>query len=589
MNLFKETFESLIWLLKILKVFLKVRPVLTVLVILISTFSMIAHIVAFLLPIKAILLIGGEGVPKYFAGFIQPEEKMAWAAGLAIASVLSYLLTLVLDALNENLSIQGASKVVSAANEMKVFARQDEIAAKFYEKVTSLFSLLLFMLIALTTLYIVNAKVLVYFSALVSGLFLLTALVLASGKKSKGIVATYIPSNPVALWIVNNIKDYISILTSIIFMACFFVILQPYFYGDGPNILLSLISFILIRHSTNRAEQVIKKTINISKSKQNINTLVFKHHQKEKKSRIENIDFNNIFEKEIREKGLALILGIDNKDEKELISRWVDTDIIGLRFFDIEVKNANKRDFYQLQIFSEKTKHLYERELFLFQYMTRKELKAPEALGSYDVEEYRCQVVDAGVGNKVLKKEWDVISGDWAAYYASIKPSPDLVKAYKQSNQLLYQRLTHAFIEPVQLAVNSEEDNLALTEFKSKLELLQKKISDMPLYVHNDILIPQNIFWANQEHDDILVMTWRRWTLEPIGSNLSLKALEDQNELETYVKRVTESRKGIKKKAISAEDMILMSYCQGLEVHIIDEQYNRALVFIKKINALQVI
>lgn len=586
MNFFKETIESFIWLLKILKAFLKTKPVLTVLVIFIATLSMVVHIVAFLLPIKVILLVGGEGVPRHFAGLIQPEDKMAWAVGLAAASVLSYLLTLILDALNEHLSSRAAEKVVGAANKMKVFARQDEIAAKYYAKITEIFSLLLFLLVALIVLSITNIMVFVYFSVLASVLYVFTAIALFSGKSSGSVVVSYTPGNALAKWIVDNKKDYISILTSIVFLGCFFIILKPYFYDENPNILLSLIAFVVIRHVTNRTGQVIKHTINISKSKLNINTLVFKHHQKQKKKTNEVIDFNSVFGKGNRETLLATYLGFDSKGNSKIISRWSDVDIGGVRIFNIEIESDRKKKHLQQQIYSNKTRHLYEREQFLFQFVSRKELKAPEIFTDYEVEDYQCQIVDAGIGRKILKKEWDLISHEWAAYFAAIKPSSDLVKAYKQSRQLLQQRITETLIEPVEIAVNTEQDKAAIIQFKAKLEQLQQRIRDMPLYINNSMLNSRNIYWANPECTDILVMTWREWTLEPIGSNLSSEALEDKVLLESYVKHVTDARKGIKKKEIQAEDMVLMAYCQRLEERVLDEKYKSALLMIKKINTL---
>jgi len=200
----KEAFISFIWLFKVLNAFLKVQPLITILVILLETLSRVLHVAAFLLPIKVILLVGSDRVPRYFRSFIDLDEKMTWVMGLALASVVFYLLTLIIDAINNKLSITGAQKVVGVANDMVVFSRQEEKAKDYYGKITSISSKLLFILLSAVILYFINVKIMMVFFALVAALFIMTGLIL-SIKQGRGMISNiYMPQNSLAKWIINQ-------------------------------------------------------------------------------------------------------------------------------------------------------------------------------------------------------------------------------------------------------------------------------------------------------------------------------------------------------------------------------------------------
>jgi hypothetical protein len=87
---------------------------------------MVLQNLAFLLPLKVILLAGSEGVPKYFRPLIaEPAHREYWIIGLAVATVTFYLLALVLDAVSSRLSSSGGIEILQCANEMTIMNDQE--------------------------------------------------------------------------------------------------------------------------------------------------------------------------------------------------------------------------------------------------------------------------------------------------------------------------------------------------------------------------------------------------------------------------------------------------------------------------------
>lgn len=70
-----------------------------------ATVSMVAsaflvratHLIAFILPLKILLLVATPGVPRYLRAFVDESERDAWIVGLSIAAFLFFLSSLALS------------------------------------------------------------------------------------------------------------------------------------------------------------------------------------------------------------------------------------------------------------------------------------------------------------------------------------------------------------------------------------------------------------------------------------------------------------------------------------------------------------
>lgn len=567
---------------RVLKVFLKVEPLLTVLVIIFKTLSKLIHIVAFLLPLKVILLVGSEKVPHYFSFFIKTEQKMAWVAGLALASVFCYLLSLILDEVNSRLGILSARRVVNAANKMTIFAKQEEKAQLYYAKITGIFSLFLFVFVALLILYFANSRVLFYFVILNLIFFISTAIILGKGKQQAS--SSYMPGNRLAVWVINNKKDYIAILSSIIFLICFLIILYPYFYDAGPNILFSLIAFVIIRQTSNRYKQLVNKILAAYKNRFDINTLMFKGFQQvDNKSPL---DWQTLFSKEARNKTIAENLGLDEIEERSLKSYWVDTCIPSVKLFQGSFQRNQEFHFFQLQVYSAWEKHLYEREVFLFNHIDREVMKAPLKLADFQIESYSCQILDAGIGETLTQDQWQKDGEKAKYYYWAIKPTPSLVKAYKSSRPLLHQQLQETQLDQIVIAIETQEDINLFNGVKEKFSEIQERVSKLPLYVHNKQLHRENVMWASIDHSDILHMVWQRWSLLPIGANLVVEDLDEREKIEKLLEWLHNVRKDTQKKKIQFEDIALACCYANISWSIEKQEYGAALSVLKRIHKI---
>src|SRR5690606_9456503 len=99
MNLFRQTADFLSWFCRIIGRFVRVKRATTLTVVAAAVLSRVTNMLAFLLPLKIVLLAGSDGVPRYFQVIGSIDQKGPWILGLSIGAIACYAATLLLDAL----------------------------------------------------------------------------------------------------------------------------------------------------------------------------------------------------------------------------------------------------------------------------------------------------------------------------------------------------------------------------------------------------------------------------------------------------------------------------------------------------------
>lgn len=568
MNLLRETENFLHWYAQVMSVFLRVRPGVTVLFIIASVISRITSLLAFFLPLKVILLAGSSGVPRYFP-FIDPAEKMAWIIGLAGGAFVCYGLTLVLDAWTDRMSARASVDIIRDANAMAVLRNQSVTAKDYYVGFCLISVDLLFVSLGFLLLAFLNTWLFFVMTLLVVSQYFLTWwAVSGEDKLNPGKLRAYVQ---------GNLKNFLKILASVNFLTAFVVILIPFLRGVGGNILIAIISVIFLRQALGALADAANSAVRLGKDKLKVNALVFREHQLESRPELRrNIALRDMFNKHNRQRSTTDALLAANLLENgvKVDVCWADSAMQPVGTLFISVSNAdgeNNACFYQ-QIFSARDIQRLENEEFLFRHATRSMLKAPEALTRFTCGDFECMVYSYGKGETVAVGEWPTWRVRLLKNLWTCMPPKSLVKDYNASRPLLYQRLNDEKIGRVFVGVDSAQEERTLQLFKESLPTLQARLQIMPLYIYNPDLTAGNTVYVND--DEVAVMTWGRWSLEPLGAGrLDIRAEDD---LVKFLPRLKEVRSDVPD-SLSADDIRLAANCCYLEFHIIRQEYKAAL------------
>lgn len=573
MNLPKETAGSFNWLYHIIRAFICVKPGTTIAVIAASGIAMITRLLAFLLPLKVILLAGREGVPRYFQFFVHPDQKMEWIIGLTIAAFVFYAVTLILEALAARLAQEASGDVLQHAGDVRMLSNQTEEAQTYYAKFCELSANLLFAGVALLVLALLNLLLFSVLAALIIGQYLFSAwIVRGDDDLHPGRLKKYV---------FEKLNNYIKILSSINFLTAFLVILLPFVLTAGGNILIAIASIILTRRTLGSLEATIKEASKLSGDRHQIDPLVFKEFQLEEKEKEEVRSLREVFSKKVREDKVAEVFSNAFGTKTEVEVHWEDPRFKKISTFMVAACNSGgtENKYYQMQVFPAKKIHLLENEEFLFRQVPRQSLSAPKVASRFSWGSFECQICEYGQAKQIATREWMKALPGLLQQIWSCKPPRMLVDAFAASTPLLHKRLSREFIQRLDIALDTDEEKKVFGMFLEKLPKVEQGLLEMPLYIHNPDLNYKKVVPV-KESSGYFVMSWGEWSLEPVGAHWPKSIKKDQ--IAVMLQEVSSLRQDIPS-SLSTDHLLLASLCRELEQNINKCFYKKALGCMERI------
>lgn len=533
----------------------------TLIVVVLSVSSIATGFLAFMLPLKVIILAGSDRVPRYFAFFIAEETRMDWIVGLTVGAIVCFLLTLLFDAITKRVSEKAGSNILEEANQLSLASDQDKVVGGFYSKICSVQAGLIFGGLSMALLLVLHPTIFV----LVSGLVVIEwALSIWALRGDNDLSPTGLKR-----YILVRYKDYVSLLSNVNFLIGFLVILIPYLLGDDRNIIVSLISFLLLRRMLTVMSSMVKTSIDLEKNRHKINALLFRHHQvvqKQRATTLALLDFlskanrtsliGKVIQGDLEERGdlqrkqmLAQNAERTVAEEPEFVVQWQDPSVRTIRTLlaystlpsSVSRTESTRKniDIFQVQIFTPKKSHLLDNEEFLFNFISRDKLFAPEVVNRFQQGKFHGQVINYGTGRQ-YPEPWGSLQS--RLYYClwCQEPGEELKKAYCATHQLAQDKFNLELIRRVEVGVDTPEEEAVLTQMTSLLPEIARILDRIPLYVHNPELAAKNVV---ENHDGKpLIVTWASWRLEPIGYEWpkSFRTRRPGNLVETLSSRRTD-------------------------------------------------
>lgn len=522
MNLFRETGAFVSWMGRLGRLFFRLRPVTSTVVVIASTINRVTAILAFLLPLKVILLVASDGVSRWFQPFVGPDGKDSLVLVLTVAAIASFFLSIILDAVTDRLAASTGASVLRGSNELAVVGNQDAEAQTVYAQFSDVVSGTLFTLAGLGVIGLVNPLLLGVLAGIFLAQFALTSMVLGTTDAvNPGIIGRLVR---------NDLRDYLNILSSVDFLVAFGVLLYPFVWGGGGDVLAALVSIIVLRRVLGVMTGVVRDSVKMTRRRAVINALVFPEHQYRGKERDLMQTLRAIFskaERQVRVRELLKGAGIGTDDVEVL---WQDCRLPGVSQLSVKIPDTEEGiRFYQQQIYMPKQDHRLENEAVLFDYVSRAQVHGPELLLRFPEGPFQCQICEAGRNRTVSDDNWRAVRHGLIERLLCIQPPRELVRAFTMSRPLLHDRLTDDLIGRLEVGVDTEEERKSLDAFWEILPTVRDRLQALPLYIQNPEIRQSNVLLDGD--DNPLVMTWGKWALEPVGAALpggiNADAIED--------------------------------------------------------------
>jgi hypothetical protein len=548
------------WLARILAVFWRVQPRATTLIIGATVLARFTNLAAFLLPLKVLLLAGSEGMPRYFRAVADAEDKLVWILVLSVAAAAFYFITRALESLSAHLSEIGSREITKEATKLALFGNQASIARRHFRDVTTLSADLIFFVIALSALTLINFPLVLGVALLFTLEYVFTARLL---ERSSSSLALKVREKP---------RDYLRHLHTINFWCAFLVILLPFLFGQGGNVLLAILSFVLVRQSLNVLMRAIEAAIDLAAERHLIDALVFASQRWQHDHSPTRRQFHSLFAQDVHITRIeAALAGNFNPPRPERIC-WKDSPIAGLSTFVLTFSSSPNGPLYQEQVFAPHQAHLIENEEILFTYVRRDELRAPVIRQHFNYGDYRCRICDYGLARAPSPRSWSRRCAELFEQVWSVKPPDRLVSAFTRSHVLLYERFTPEFLAGLTLAISTDKQLAMLRAFEEALPAVCSELAAMPLYVANADMIRSNVVLRSD--GGMYVMLWGRWRLAPIG--VYLPSILNATKLGAILDRVRQRRPDIPDR-VGVDHLRLAASCKQLEMRVFEANYEAAL------------
>ena len=513
--------------------FLKKSRLSTLSVVLCVVVSQVLAILAFLLPLKVVMLVSSQRVPRYFPSILSEFDYEFLVLLLGGMSVVFYISHLLLEKFIVSHSGATAAHLLAGSNKVVLFENQDDLATNGYLRyVRSVGGVLLVFLIsvAIAAVYFEIFLVLLGYSVCTS---ILGCILYARNPQFAS----------------KDLTKYVKIAASVGFLFAFFFILLFYFLKNDVQPLVAILTIILARQLSGRVASTIADMRWLNAQKNHLNVLFFHGHVLLPKDtgvfgdfwgKIYQLDLQNIFSKFISEQ-----LSIS---DFQLKFSYRQSGIVDVAAFDVVVASKAKKHLnkqYLVKIYNKnRVRPAIHESLLLFD---MQQFPAPRLMATEMLDDLQFHLFDVDGYAALSRREARLLSWKIVANLMKTEPSASLKSSYTRSRQLTWHQINADLRRRLQVAIiGSEEKRIELLDFFfAQKDIVCQKLASLPLVVVNPDLNADSMFFAPDK--TVVCCHWGRWSLEPLGAGWPLEdwaienlpgALEEAKKVRFDIKNV---------------------------------------------------
>src|SRR6056297_589432 len=97
--------------------------------------SQVSFVLALMLPLKVIIMLGTDGVPRYFRFFMTEETRTDWMIGFAFGALVFFCLSVVSDFFIGRLARGGGEQLLLQSQKSGLFDNQERFANDVFRRV----------------------------------------------------------------------------------------------------------------------------------------------------------------------------------------------------------------------------------------------------------------------------------------------------------------------------------------------------------------------------------------------------------------------------------------------------------------------
>jgi hypothetical protein len=520
-------------------------------------------VLAFFLPLKAILLLAHEGVPRYLISLITAETKDAFVLGIAIAAIACYGLHLLCEWMLRKVVHRGSQRIIERNKKLHLFDNQADFASDCYQRLCRTVASAILVLLGFALGFYVDP---ILFGLLAGMVIIEFAALQYLFKSSTQLGAAVVD--------IFRIKQGVAFhfLSSSNFLIGFGILFGQFLATDQRNVIVAIICILLLRQVMNRLSVGIQDLIYLAKNRLKLNALFYSSIQYTPPQNKQQDTFLASMTAPVRNEWLTPLLSeLLDRPVVAVTSTWVDSGMSGVAYLEVEAvfhtadaqegaDDSFERKQYFVKCYHKSRAALAAHEVQLFTLMPNIIPCVPIYLGQIYVRETRV-LIFAGVPNqKPTQKQWKTLLSESLIALWSLPPDNTLAQLYLRTHPTISRRLKPEMLSQMAVAVENDYERLCLERLIVEWPKITKRIEQLPLSITNREILKSNCRIGDNQSPKFL--SWNRWAIEPIGCGAAVLSKEKEL-LESALLKA--SRRYDESKQLEPDDLLLVSQLYEIE------------------------
>jgi hypothetical protein len=549
--------ETLRWTLSLGNKLRHKVPQATTLCVLASLTSQTAMLVAFLLPLKVVILLGSDGLPSYYPPILAPLGRETLIIWLSITSVAFYGLNLLAEYLVKISASRGAKRLLASTGKLTLFEDQDEIASNAYKQFTSALAGSLFVVLAILLLLWLYPVIPLLLGIYMTGIVLVLAF--ASGHAS---IRKSLEKHPVTL---------ITVVTSVAFLLSFIGIVADFLIGTPPPLTSAIVALLLSRQLTNKIKTSSASLSKLLQHRSQIDALFFHRQILPKEPATAKTVWPLLLPAQRRSwapQVLAAVAGnewpapfrinwwsLGEQNIAALHCEYHDRPGIFLKLFE---HNRTRQALHEATLLS----------------VPPLQLPAPIFLGTTMLGGFHCHVLQ--LPERAARQINEITAQQHLQLLHSllaVQPPKDLIARYCRSHPLISQRLSESMLQRLDAVAPGGLQELL--EIREQIDHWRSTLHAMP---PGFCVKPEPGSLLETQDGELLLLHWGNWSLEPCGYGWPT----DPQELQRALTAAQLQREDLA--STTTDQLLLVALSAELERFLQSGQPDKALPLLAPIN-----
>lgn len=529
----------------------------------------VSTLLAFFLPLKVIILLGTDGIPRYLRFFINDSNREMMIALLAVATVLFYLLAILSEYLMQRAGEAASAKIMASSRKTSLFDRQGSFAETVFNRVVQTWGAILMLLLGGLAAFLLEPRVFLVLVGL--------------------MVAEYLgfhywwnySRRPGHLHARIRFQEKYSGVVKVIFAVNFFVVfgilVYLFLFDETLNFIIGILLLLLTRKVFQLVGPLVASGVFLEMNRAKIQALYYTHARLEEQGNYIEQGFYQLLMPENRGALFdSLLCQVFSDSEREnLHFEWADCGLNNVAAFKgMFPVDGEKHECYWLKCYAPNRQNYFHQEKLIAENASQFDGLVPELLYCSEYKGVYLSLFRTEGGVPVPKKGFRRLVENVRMQMWLARPSSRLLNSFKRSVQPLEGRLTDSRISMLYLACDGEQDVSVVRKLSEYWPLLCSTLEDVPFCIINKQLSPNNLFLDHNHR--FFLLNWARVSFDHIGSDIPFK-LEKRKKYDFVglVKAIQSNRSGAD--SLTPEMLELSACLAAMERDLSRQLYGAAL------------